>query len=109
MKLVSFIGTKLDQQAIRLLEELQRNVKLALEEFDQRRRPQMKSELLTEMSLTTGTNLVPHRLGRRVVGWQVVDIDAVATIYRDDTSTVEPTKFLPLVVSANCTVRLLVF
>ncbi len=42
------------------------------------------------------TKLVPHRLGRRVRYWRVIDQDAAATFYRDRTSTANPDLFLAL-------------
>lgn len=68
--------------------------------------PSLKNLLLKGVSLTTGVNVINHRLGRTMQGWRVVDIDAVATIYR---SAVLNDLTLTLTVSAPCVVAIEVF
>lgn len=73
-------------------------------------KPGLDFELLEDIALTTGsTNLVKHKLGRKVRGFRIVDANAASTYYRDTASTADLTNFLPLVVSANVTVDIEVF
>ena len=56
--------------------------------------------------LTTGVvNLVPHQLGRKPVGWLVIDKNAQADVWRDATVATSQDK-IPLRSSANVTVDL---
>lgn len=57
----------------------------------------------------TTTTLVPHGLGRRIMGWHLVDIQGDARVWRDDTSTANEELFLPLKASASVTIKLWVF
>lgn len=57
----------------------------------------------------TSTTLIPHGLGRKIQGWQVVDTLADARIWRDSTSTADLDRFLPLRASASVTIKLWVF
>lgn len=50
---------------------------------------------------STKTVLVSHRLGRKYVGWHVVDIDSHATVIRDTTSSADPGLYVPLKASAG--------
>ena len=62
-----------------------------------------------EIVIGTSTTLVPHGLGRKIQGWQVVDTLADARIWRDPASTADLEKFLPLIASASVTIKLWVF
>lgn len=44
--------------------------------------PLNKISILKEISLTTGVNVINHRLGRMQQGWFITDIDGSSTIYR---------------------------
>lgn len=55
------------------------------------------------------TQLLEHKLGRRVRGWRVVDRSSAATVYRDTASTADLALYLPLVVSASLTVSIEAF
>lgn len=59
--------------------------------------------------IDTTTTLVPHGLGRRIVGWHLVDIQGDARVWRDTTSTANDELFLPLKASASVTIKLWVF
>lgn len=62
--------------------------------------------LLKDVSLTTGTNVINHRLGQTLQGWFITDIDGTAAIYR---SAPKNNLTLTLISSANVTVDLAVF
>lgn len=64
---------------------------------------------LIDITIGTSTTLVPHGLGRIFQGWHLLDIQADARVWRDATSTSDPTKFLPLKASASVVVKLWVF
>jgi hypothetical protein len=65
--------------------------------------------LLQGVVLAAGTNLVDHRLGKKLIGWQIVRIRAAATIYDTQDTNPHPDRTLRLVSSAPVTVDLLVF
>lgn len=44
--------------------------------------PLLDGLLLTNIQLVNGTTTINHKLGRKMVGWIVVDIDAGAAVYR---------------------------
>lgn len=44
--------------------------------------PSLQSQLLKNISLSSGTTIINHKLGRIPQGWRIVDIDGAATIYR---------------------------
>lgn len=64
---------------------------------------------LTSVALTTGTTLVPHLLGRKPAGWDVVRSTVAGFTAREVATSPDPTKFLALVGSAADTVDLWVF
>lgn len=56
------------------------------------------------------TLLVAHGLGRVCRGWQMTDIDAVASVWQDTpASNPDPTKFLALRANAPANIKLWVF
>lgn len=68
----------------------------------------------TALILTTSFQNIPHKLGRVFRGYQIIDQDADARIWRDPASPPLPsnvgaTKFVRLRASATVTVRLWVF
>lgn len=67
------------------------------------------SGLLVSVKLTTGTTLVSHQLGRRWLGWILVDTDTAVTVHRDGSSQADRSLYIPLVSSAAATVTLWVF
>lgn len=64
---------------------------------------------LVDIVIQTTTTLVPHGLGRKIQGWQIVDTLSDSRIWRDATSTADMTKFLPLKASSPVTIKLWVF
>lgn len=71
--------------------------------------PQLQSTILTKVSLSTGTNIVPTGLGRPLQGWQIIRLRASAIIYDLQDSSTSPNTTLTLVSSAPVVVDLLVF
>lgn len=65
--------------------------------------------LIQNVVLATGTNLVDHRLGKKLTGWQVVGVNAPVTIYDTQATNPHPDRTLRLVSSGAATVSLLVF
>lgn len=45
--------------------------------------PLSKSLILKGVSLSIGDNVINHKLGRKIQGWALVDVDGVAAIYRN--------------------------
>ena len=70
------------------------------------RQPQAKGLILQGVELISGATVVNHRLGRKLQGWQIVDQDAAAAIYR---SAPKNDLTLTLTSDAPVTVDLLVF
>lgn len=68
--------------------------------------PSLQNILLKSVSLTTGSNVINHKLGRTPQGWRIVDIDGAAQIYRSQAFN---NLTLTLTSSANVTVALEVF
>lgn len=63
-------------------------------------------QVLKNVALKSGTNVINHKLGRQLQGWVLTDIQGVATIYR---SAPMNDKTLTLVASANVTCNIGVF
>lgn len=65
--------------------------------------------ILENVSLSTGANVVNHTLGRKLTGWRIVRIRALATIYDTQDSNSMPELTLLLTSSASVVVDLEVF
>lgn len=68
--------------------------------------PMTDPGLLTNITLASGDNVINHKLGKTPVGWIIVDINAVASIYRSASFN---NLTLTLNASAPCTVNIAVF
>jgi hypothetical protein len=72
--------------------------------------PANNSLILKNVALTTGTNVINHKLGRNLQGWNPTRIRGVsATFYDLQDSNQTPQLTLILVSSATVTVDLVVF
>lgn len=71
--------------------------------------PLMDGVLLERVMLASGSNQVPHRLGRRLIGWFVTRLRSSVTIYDTQDTNTLPNQFLTLVASGTATVDLFVF
>lgn len=87
------------------LNNIQENVEEAFTPFI--KNPLLDGQILSNITLTAGDNDISHKLGRKLQGWLIVDINAVSNIYRKTSTT--PTLTLKLNSSANCIVSLYVF
>lgn len=64
---------------------------------------------LKNVSLTTGDNVINHKLGRNLQGWIITRIRSAATLYDTQDTNQSPSLTLNLNSSANCVVDLLVY
>lgn len=71
--------------------------------------PANQSIILQDLKLTTGTNIISHRLGRKLAGWNPTRVRAAATFYDNQDSNSTPELTLILVSSANVSIDLEVF
>lgn len=71
--------------------------------------PTNNTSILKNISLVTGANVVNHRLGHPLQGWQVIRQRAAASIYDTQDSNQTPQLTLNLVSSAPVVVDLEVF
>jgi hypothetical protein len=71
--------------------------------------PTNMSNLLSNIQLSTGTNVINHKLGRKLRGWIPTRIRAAALIFDDQDSNQHPELTLILVSSAPCVIDLEVF
>lgn len=87
------------------LSKLQSNIVQYLEQLDFL--PELAGRLVSDVNLTSGqNNAIAHQLGRRPVGWKIVDIDTNTNVWKSSDSTVQ---YLYLDCGSNCTVSLVVF
>lgn len=72
-------------------------------------KPANNGVILKDLTLTAGTNVINHKLGRKLEGWNPTRVRADATFYdlQDDNST--PQLTLILVASADVIIDLMVF
>lgn len=70
---------------------------------------ELNTVLLKNVSLSTGSNNVNHKLGRKLQGWYIVRQRAAASIYDNQDNNQNPDLTLTLVSSADVTVDLVVF
>lgn len=71
--------------------------------------PLNNASLLRNISLTTGNNVVNHKLGQKLQGWYIVRQRAAASIYDTQDTNQMPQLTLQLVASAPVVVDLAVF
>lgn len=65
--------------------------------------------VLPNIKLVPGTNVINHLLGRKLLGWIVIRIDGIATLYDTQDLNQHQDLTLMLVCSAGVTVTLEVF
>lgn len=71
--------------------------------------PLVKGNLLLNQKLVTGSNVINHKLGRKLIGWFVIGKNGVADIYDTQASNQLPQLTLNLTSSADVTASLWVF
>ncbi len=71
--------------------------------------PTVNNLLLKNVQLSTGVNVVNHRLGRELKGWKPTRIRSAATFYDQQDTNQTPELTLVLVSSADVVIDLEVF
>lgn len=71
--------------------------------------PIVQGQLLSDIALINGTISVNHRLGRKLIGWFLVGINAAATVYDNQAINQTPQLTLSLTSNAVATATLWVF
>lgn len=71
--------------------------------------PSNQANILSVIPLSNGTTVINHLLGRKLVGWRIIGINAAATVYDKQASNQTPAETLILVSNAACIVNLEVF
>lgn len=91
-----------------LQQRLQDSVAASFSQFE--KLPQLDSVIIEDVALTVAVdNQVQHSLQRRVVGWQIIRINAGAIVYESPTINTLPSSTIILRTTANCTVSILFF
>lgn len=89
------------------LNKVQENVRLYVNQLNDRI---LDGVLLKRIDLNAASTVdIPHKLSRAFQGWQILDQDGSAIIWRDAGSSSDRAKFLPLKTSADVTVDIWVF
>ena len=68
----------------------------------------VRGQQLNGVKLISGTTVINHKLGRKLQGWFIVDLNGAAQVYRTNATTM-PDLTLTLVSNAAVTVSLWVF
>ena len=71
--------------------------------------PLIRGNLLSDVALVSGSNIINHKLNRKLTGWILVRIGAAAVIYDTQDTNQMPDKTLSLVSDADATVSIWVF
>lgn len=71
--------------------------------------PSLQTLILENISLVTGSNVINHKLGRKLQGWRIVRQRSAASVYDNQDTNQSPQLTLVLVSSANVSVNLEVF
>jgi hypothetical protein len=71
--------------------------------------PLSQSNILANVSLINGVNVIDHKLGRKLQGWWIVRQNAAAQIYDNQANNLMSDKTLVLTSNAAVTVNLVVF
>lgn len=71
--------------------------------------PLNSGQILQNVSLTTGSNNVVHKLARRPLGWFIIRQRSAGTVYDTQDTNPQGDVFLRLQASANINVDLFVF
>jgi hypothetical protein len=92
----------------RVLQRIQANVSDVLDPLA--KSPTADALLLEGVELKSGkTNHVPHKLGRKLVGWHPARVRAQATLWDSQDSNASPERTIDLHTSADVTADLVVF
>lgn len=89
-----------------LFNKLQNNIEAS---FMPLNKTQNDSTVLSNVELAVGTNTINHRLGRKLLGWNIIRQRGAAAIYDSQDSNTESHLTLKLVSDQAVTVDILVF
>tara|TARA_R110000824_G_scaffold3277_4_gene15568 strand:- start:3871 stop:4179 length:309 start_codon:yes stop_codon:yes gene_type:complete len=89
------------------LEQVQDSIEKKFDELD--KLAILDGKLLENLSLSTATLDIPHKLGRKYRGYFIADLTAVVLVCRDTASTKDPAVILPLKASGTATAKVWVF
>lgn len=71
--------------------------------------PTSQSSILTQVTITSGTNTISHGLGRILSGWYPVRVRSQATLWDSQDGNTTPSLTLILNSTANTVIDLVVF
>lgn len=71
--------------------------------------PLVQGQLLQNVAINSGTNVINHKLGRKLQGWFIVGINGAAQVYDTQASNQMPQLTLNLTSDAAITCSLWVF
>jgi hypothetical protein len=71
--------------------------------------PLVNGRLLTNIPLVTGTNVIDHKLGRKLQGWFIVGINGIAEVYDNQAANQTPALTLVLISNAAVSCNVWVF
>lgn len=95
------------QTGDRVLNMIQDNVSNILDPYSSKEI--LQGQLLQNVSLSSGTNNIPHKLERALIGWFIVRQRAAGTVYDTQDTNSVPNLFLRLIASADMSVDIYVF
>lgn len=95
------------QTGDRTVNQLQDNIAASLIPF--LINPLLNGSFLNDVVLTSGANVLNHKLGRNLVGWIITRRNGVATVYDTQATNSLPNKTLLLTASAGLTCSIYVF
>jgi hypothetical protein len=91
-----------------LQQRLQDSIAQSFAQFE--KLPQLDSVIVKNIALSAAVdNAVEHKLGREIIGWQIIRQNANAVVYESPTVNTTPSSFVILRASATCTVTILFF
>jgi len=91
----------------RNINQLQRNIANALNPV--LANPTVSGTIIENVELAVGSNIVDHKLGRKLQGWVIVRKRAAADIYDTQDTNTQPTRTLLLVSDAEVMVDIYCF
>lgn len=92
---------------LRIINSLQNNIESSIQSLIEK--SQNDSQVLTNIRLEAGNNVINHKLNKKLSGWKVVRKRSAANIYDDQDNNNSPQLTLILVSDAAVTIDLEVF
>ena len=106
-KLILDSNSDIPSSIVRVINQLQSNIENVIQPLSSK--TQNDSIIISNISLTSGTNVISHKLGKPLSGWKIVRNRAAATFYDIQDSNKSPELTLLLVSSSVAIVDLEVF